>query len=237
MNHSGYRYEGCGKRNCGRKKCCSRWYVAAVVFCVLFLMGCGDRAITFEQLEPESTAESVEDAPKPTAESVENASEETVRSGENTREEGTEDCIYVYVCGAVQNPGVVVLAVGSRGVDALEAAGGFTEEAAASAVNLAEILTDGLRWYIPTVEEAGEHFWTGGQEGADQQDRTTGILNLNTATEEQLCTLPGIGKSKAAAIVAYRKENGLFEKCEDLMKVAGIKENVYEKVRNLIKVE
>lgn len=237
MNHSGYRYEGCGKRNCGRKKCCNRWYVAAVIFGVLFLMGCGDRAITFEQLEPESTAGSVEDAPESTAESVENASEGTVRSGENTREEGTADCIYVYVCGAVQNPGVVVLAVGSRGVDALEAAGGFAEDAAASAVNLAEVLTDGLRWYIPTVEEAGEHFWTGEQDGADQQGRTTGILNLNTATEEQLCTLPGIGKSKAAAIVAYRKENGFFEKCEDLMEVAGIKENVYEKVRNLIKVE
>lgn len=133
--------------------------------------------------------------------------------------------IYVYVCGAVKNPGVVCLAEDSRADAALAAAGGFSENAATDAVNLAARLTDGEMLYFPTEEEA---------ENSGTQDAR---VNINTADKDALCTLPGIGASKAEEILRYREENGRFESCEDMMLVPGIGTGVYEKLREKITVK
>lgn len=152
-------------------------------------------------------------------------------SVESLSEEGTEPAeVYVYVCGAVKSPGVVSLPEGSRYNDALEAAGGFAENAAGEAVNLAKTISDGEQIFFPTKEEA--------QAIAESvQTEQSGLVNINTATVSKLCELPGIGETKAQAIVAYREQNGAFAKAEDIMNVPGIKENAYNQMRDLITVQ
>lgn len=148
-------------------------------------------------------------------------------------EDGQQDelsVIYVHVCGAVNEPGVVMLPEGSRGQDALEAAGGLTQDAAVDLVNLAQPLDDGMKLYFPTREEAAD--W---QES--EQAKEAGLVNINTAGVELLCTLPGIGEARAKAIVAHRETNGNFQTIEDIMQVSGIKESAFGKIRDLITVK
>ena len=101
------------------------------------------------------------------------------------------------------------------------------EDAGREAVNLADWITDGQMLYFPTKEEARQ----AGTKTAQ------GLVNINTADAAQLCTLPGIGESRAADIIAYRERNGGFDSCEDIMKVPGIKTNVYEKIRDKIRAD
>lgn len=154
---------------------------------------------------------------------------ETLPNAEGGAPEGQETMIRVYVCGAVVNPGVVTVPEGSRAEDALWAAGGFCQDAGRTAVNLADWVADGQMLYFPTQEEALEMESLGTQ-------RESGLVNINTADAALLCTLPGIGEGRAADIIAYREENGGFESCEDIMKVSGIKDSVYEKIRDKITV-
>ena len=143
--------------------------------------------------------------------------------------------ICIFVCGAVRNPGVVFLPQGSRVADALEASGGFTEDAAADAVNLAAKVSDGEKWYFPTQEEFKEQR----EQMRDESEKISdsGKVNINTAGLAQLCTLPGIGESKAADIIAHREAHGNFAACEDIMQVSGIKENIYNKISDKITVK
>ena len=151
--------------------------------------------------------------------------------------------IYVDVCGAVAEPGVFCLPEGSRVFQAIEAAGGFLPEAAENYVNRAQGLSDGEQLYVPTREEAltmertdtapaGEENGEGDESGTEY----AGKVNLNTADESELCTLTGVGASKAKAIIAYREENGPFVSIEDLMKVEGIKEGTFHKIKDEIEV-
>lgn len=135
--------------------------------------------------------------------------------------------ICVYVCGAVMEPGVVCVPQGSRVEDALSAAGGFREDAGRESVNLADWVEDGQMLVFPTREEAA----------AAAEDCGSGLVNINAADAALLCTLPGIGESRAADIIAYREKNGGFERCEDIMKVPGIKSSVYEKIKEKISVK
>lgn len=163
----------------------------------------------------------------------ENVLKEQQGEGASGDTSGQEIC--VFVCGAVRNPGVVFLPQGSRAADALEAAGGFTEDAALGAVNLAARISDGERWYFPTQEEfAGQEelIWDGSESASDSS-----LININTADLAQLCTLPGIGESKAADIIAYRESHGDFSACEDIMQVPGIKENIYNRINDKITVK
>lgn len=141
--------------------------------------------------------------------------------------EGAGNLIRIYVCGAVKMPGVVEIPAGSRAVDALEAAGGFGEGAATAAVNLADWVTDGQMLYFPTEGEDVE-------QKAQEAQAALGLVNINTADIAALCTLPGIGESRAADIIAYREANGAFASCEDIMKVPGIKNAAYAKIRDKI---
>ena len=149
--------------------------------------------------------------------------------GQILREEPAQE-ICVYVCGAVKDPGVVFLPDGSRAADALEAAGGFTAEAAEEAVNLAAKVSDGEKLFFPDREEYEAQ--TKSAEAA-----ATGLVNINTSDITQLCTLPGIGESRAADIIAYREAHGSFTTCEDIMQVPGIKESVYSKISGKIAVK
>lgn len=137
--------------------------------------------------------------------------------------------ICVHVCGQVCRPGVVMLPGGSRAWEAVEAAGGLTEEAQEEAVNLAALLQDGEKLYIPAVGESVPE--------TEEERPDSGLVNLNTADAERLQSLPGIGESRAADIISYRERNGGFESVEEIMQVPGIKESTYEKIRDKISVD
>ncbi len=151
-------------------------------------------------------------------------------AGSETPEEEAMEEICVYVCGAVEAPGVVFLPQGSRAADALDAAGGFAGDAAEEAVNLAAKVSDGDQLYFPGVEEYSAP-------EAQGENAGDGLVNINTADSGQLCTLPGIGASRAADIIAYREAHGGFGACEDIMQVPGIKESVYGKISHMITVK
>ena len=140
---------------------------------------------------------------------------------------------FVYVCGAVESPGVYELPEGSRIFEAVELAGGMTEEAAANVLNLAEPLTDGQMIRILTVEEAEKNPEADANEGATEDD---GRLDINQADVAAFMGLPGIGQSKAESIVQYREANGPFSSVEEVMEVDGIKEGVFNKIKDRIKV-
>ncbi len=137
----------------------------------------------------------------------------------------SEDSIYVYVCGAVMEEGVYELPSGSRVYEAILEAGGFAEDAAVAEVNQAAVLEDEAKLYVPTLTEL-----------AFEQSKQDGKVNLNTATKESLMTLPGVGESKAELIIQYREEHGGFQKIEDIMNISGIKEGLFEKIKNYIKI-
>ena len=136
------------------------------------------------------------------------------------------DMIYVHICGQVNSPGVVCLLAGARVYEAIDAAGGLTAEAFCGAVNQAEVLYDGQMVYIPAV----------GEEYTMPQETGDGLVNINTATVEELMTLPGIGESRAEDIVTYRESVGDFQVIEDIMQVSGIKDSAFSKIKDYIKV-
>lgn len=147
-------------------------------------------------------------------------------------ETGTEEAmIRVYVCGAVTAPGVVEIPAGSRAEDALRAAGGFGMEAAREAVNLAEWVNDGQKLYFPAQGEEIP------PEVSAEAGASTGLVNINTADAAALCTLPGVGESRAADIIAWREANDGFDSCEDIMKVPGIKDAMYQRIKDKIVVK
>lgn len=144
----------------------------------------------------------------------------------------------VHICGAVKVPGVYELSSDSRIMDAVEAAGGFAEDAAQDARNLAERITDGSRIRIPTVLEAQEE-QNARTEAEDRQNvelTNDNLVNINTADAVLLQTLPGIGESRAAAIIEYRRKYGAFGSIEDIMKVSGIKQSAFDKLKDRITV-
>ncbi len=151
---------------------------------------------------------------------------ENIEVGQETEGvDETQDSIFVFVCGAVVNAGVYELPVGSRVFEAVHMAGGFSENAATAQINQAEMLEDGIRLYIPTVDEMTE-----------EQSEDDGKVNINTAAKEELMTLPGVGEAKATLIVQYREEHGRFQMIEDIMNISGIKEGLFGKIKDYIKV-
>lgn len=132
--------------------------------------------------------------------------------------------IFVYVCGYVLNPGVYEFNQGERVFNAIEKAGGVIDEADTENINLADILQDGQKIQIKSssVEALGEE--------------SDGRVDINTATLDTLMSLPGIGETKAQGIISYRDSGGFFYAVEDIMLVEGIKETLFSKIKDLIKV-
>lgn len=148
------------------------------------------------------------------------------------------DSIYVYVCGAVNQPGVYELPADARVFEAIEAAAGYLEGAAVEYMNQAALLTDGQQIRIPTMEEVQE--WAESAEivaTVQGQETDSGLININTASASQLMTLSGIGEAKARAIIAYRENKGSFKTIEELMNIEGIKEGVFNKLKDQITVQ
>ena len=141
--------------------------------------------------------------------------------------------ITVHITGAINNPGVIILEEGARIVDALEAAGGETEEADVNRLNLAYVLEDGEKLYIPSKNEEEQEYIT---QGKDNMSEGQSKININSAQIEELITLPGVGEATANKIIEYRKENGKFQKIEDLKNVPGIGDSKFENIKMLIKV-
>ena len=142
-----------------------------------------------------------------------------------------ETVIFVDIKGAVKNPGVYQMKVGDRVKDALDAAGGLTEEADSQKVNLAKRLEDQMVIVVPKVGEEAEEIPAGETRKEAAKD---GKVNINTATVEELKTLKGVGEKKAEAIIEYRKKNGSFQTKEDLMKVRGIGKKLFESFQERI---
>ena len=153
--------------------------------------------------------------------------------------------IMVYVCGAVREPAVYALSPDSRICDAIDAAGGFSEDADTQWLNQAQKLYDGQMLVVYTSEETARleqdgitrgsalpGTYTADTSAASSED----AVNLNTASRDQLMTLPGIGASKADSIIRYREETGPFASPEDVMNISGIKESVYSKIKDRITV-
>ena len=142
-----------------------------------------------------------------------------------------ETVIFVDIKGAVKNPGVYQMKVGDRVKDALDAAGGLTDEADSQKVNLAKRLEDQMAIVVPKVGEEAEEI----PAGETRKEATKeGKVNINTATVEELKILKGVGEKKAEAIIEYRKKNGSFQTKEDLMKVRGIGKKLFESFQERI---
>lgn len=189
----------------------------------------------------------------------ESASQASKEAKAQTQDKGTEQasgqepepqiCV-VHICGAVNAPGVYTLERGERLYQAVEKAGGFREDAQQDYLNQADLLSDGMKIYVPTrseVQEAEEgREWImapvgamsdslSSEEGKDSEKDSL-LVNINTAGEEQLCTLPGVGSSKAKSIIAYREQNGAYRTIEEIMNVEGIKDGVFRKIKDSITV-
>ena len=148
-------------------------------------------------------------------------------------EEPDEDgsTVYIHICGEVKKPGVYTFDLPPRLMEVVEKAGGFTKKADSSAVNLAESVTDGSQITIPSKSKKKKE----SAEEKEVQDTTSeGKVNINTASREELMTLNGIGESKASQIISYRETNGLFKKIDDIMNISGIKEGVFNNIKDYI---
>lgn len=170
--------------------------------------------------------------------------------------ETDKSMMVVHICGAVKNPGVYEVADGTRLNDIVMAAGGLTKKAAAEFVNLAQTIVDGQQYYIPSQSDVegmdrldttdsfnadalNPDTMAAGvciQNQTDSGSRTSGKININTATREELMTLPGVGESKADAVIAYRETVSQFETVEDIKKVNGIKDGLFQKISAQITV-
>lgn len=145
--------------------------------------------------------------------------------------------VIVHIDGAVQAPGVYELSEDSRINDAVAKAGGLTEQADTSAVNLAAKLTDGQKVHIPTFEEVELSVSAAAltsEDGSSGSSFNESLVNINTATAEELDTLPGVGPATAATIIQDREDCGPFTSIEDLMRVSGIGEKKYAKLKDYI---
>lgn len=145
-----------------------------------------------------------------------------------TTAETTPAPVVVHVDGAVASPGVVTLVAGSRVADAVAAAGGVTEGANTTGVNLAAPVTDGQQVVVPEVGEPVPV--AADTTGAAAAPQSGGLVNINTAGPDALDALPGVGESTARAIVEEREANGPFSSVEDLVRVSGIGEKKLAKI-------
>ena len=145
-------------------------------------------------------------------------------SADETVNEVSQQFLYVHVVGEVKSPGMYQLPIGARLVDAVFAAGGLTEEADNSSVNLARELTDGEQIIVFSISQEGEVAGT----------TASGLVSLNRAGDKELEELPGIGPALAGRIIAWREANGGFKSVQDLLKVSGIGENLLAGVIDLV---
>ena len=157
---------------------------------------------------------------------TESSAAETAQSAESAAQK-----VSIYLCGVV-HPAVYEVPKGARLHEVLALAGGFSENAAQDAVNLAAVVEDGSMVRVPTAEEAAR----GTAEVPAEESAGSGKVDLNRADKEALMRLPGVGERKAEQILAYRKAHGKFKSTEEIKKIPGIKEKAFEKLKDSITV-
>lgn len=228
--------------------------ILTVLFCML--IGCekkaGKEELVLISLEEEAGDEET-DRGLDSEQTVSQQTESLENSLALSEKMKTEEILVIHLCGAVAEPGVYLLPKNSRLYQAVEEAGGLLEDAGVEYINLADLLADGEKIYIPTIQEAEEAGMAKEESRAGQTKKQSeenqnpfaetvtgsvsdGKININTASAELLCTLPGVGSGKAEKIIAYREAYGEFKTTEDIMKVAGIKDKVFQKIKDLIVV-
>lgn len=169
---------------------------------------------------------------------------EETESAETVDKEEQKKEIMVHVTGEIKIDGVVVLEEGSRVIDAINAAGGTTEEADLSQLNLAYVIEDGQKIEVPNKEETSKREYITSDSGDTVSGKTEktskgedqSMVNINTANQAELETIPGVGPSTALKILEYRKENGTFKSVEDIKNVKGIGDAKYESMKQHITV-
>ena len=178
--------------------------------------------------------------------SSENTSGTDTSQDSSTTNAQENAAMYIHVIGAVQAPGVYGLSANARVCDAIEAAGGLRSDASEQALNLARVLNDGEQIQVLTQEEYEESLEVGislssassassaTSSSATGATTSTGLININKATVDELDTLPGVGPSTAQKIVADRESNGPFASIEELKRVSGIGDKKYEQLSGLI---
>lgn len=187
---------------------------------------------------------------------VESEQENSMQSADNTNvtdddndidntNQVTEEVveIAVHITGEVKKQGLIYLKEGSRVADAIEKAGGETKNADLSQINLAYVLQDGQKIYVPNKNEKISQYITGNSGNNDTEENNTSNsskedskVNINTANQSELDSLPGIGPSIAQKIIDYREENGNFKTIEELQNVKGIGDAKYEEIKDMVTV-
>ena len=171
--------------------------------------------------------------------------QQTKENANDSQENKIAEPIIVHITGAVKTWGVIELEAGARIIDAVNKAGGFTEDADSAKVNLAYVLSDGVKIYIPNkseessavtikeyiTEESGDNVIV---EEEQMKDSIDSLVNINKATQTELESLPGIGPSTAMKIISYRQEQGFFNNIEDIKNVSGIGDSKFESIKDLI---
>lgn len=224
--------------------------IVMVCLCSLFFLGCNEEEVVFTGNTVTVATEDIVE------EEAANLEEDIDELPEGVEEVEQDVIITIHICGAVRNPGVYSLPMGSRIYDGIQAAGGFTEEASEDYINQAMELADGVQVIIPTHDEVLAMMEEDSQDvdaevyfGALQEESSFGVLgeesqvetedgkvNINTASIDELCTLSGIGASRAQSIIDYREENGGFQQITDIMNISGIKEASFAAIEEFITV-
>lgn len=154
--------------------------------------------------------------------------------------ESKSEKIKVHITGEVNNPGVIELEENSRIEDAINLSGGVTNFANLSKVNLAYVLEDGQKVYIPNINEKEEKEYISKENGekiiVEDISKSSSKVNINKASADELKSLSGVGDSLANRIINYRKENGKFKSIEDLKNVSGIGEKKFESIKEYIEI-
>ena len=224
--------------------------VTVILLLTVFLYGCSNTSLKVDDTSKTDTESQL----------TEDKDDSILTTGYDLTEETTEDHskigtvrVYgdrtvgsVYVCGAVRNEGVYILPEGSIVNDALDAAGGYDENALHGYINLAAGLEDGMRIWFPEEDDSlktnlSKEIMTGfSNEGKDTPDERNFTeesnmkVNINTADKNLLMTLPGIGEGRAEDIISYRDDNGGFKSIEEIKNIKGIKDNIFEKIKDMI---
>ncbi len=208
----------------------NHWKVIGIIMVAIFIIGVvcllyfKDRGNKFESVEEFDNKNVVE------------------FEGQNENISTSDEEIYIHIIGEVKNQGVITLYKGQRIIDAIEKAGGVTDAADLSKVNLAYVLSDGQKVRIPSVNDYEisneEYVTTGG--GANVISGGSGNysrkVNINTATQTELETITGVGPSLAAKIINYREKNGKFKNVEELRNVSGIGDAKFEGLKDFVDV-
>lgn len=220
--------------------------VLILLHCMITVVGCGSETSVLTASESTEDTVVADDVKKKEVDGKQDSNgEQNLKADVVSEDEAVSKYIFVDVCGAVNVPGVYQMAEGSRIFHAIEMAGGFAGDAARDIVNQAEVLSDGQQIRIYTNQEAEELKLGEGQSlmagssgtGADAgQSQENALVDINQADKDTLMTLTGVGASRAEAILAYRQQHGGFSSIEELMQVDGIKEKIYEKLKDKITV-